>query len=50
LERCRAWARALDGHQQALDAGTDPLAVRAAVDETVREMAASLREKAKQIG
>jgi hypothetical protein len=50
LEHCRAWAKMLDGHQQALDAGADPLAVRAAVDETVREMAATLREKAKQVG
>jgi hypothetical protein len=50
LERCRAWAKVLDGHQQALDAGADPLAVRAALDETVREMAATLREKAKQVG
>jgi hypothetical protein len=50
LENCRAWARALDGHQQALDAGTDPVAVRAEVDETVRAIAAALREKAKQVG
>ena len=50
LERCREWAKVLDGHQQALDAGADPLAVRAAVDETVRAMAATLREKAKQVG
>ena len=47
---CRAWAKALDGHQQALDAGADPLAVRAEVDETVRAIAAALREKAKQVG
>ena len=48
LENCRAWAKALDGHQQALDAGVDPVAVRAEVDETVRAIAAALREKAKQ--
>jgi hypothetical protein len=50
LDHCRTWAKLLDGHQQALDTGADPLAVRAAVDETVREMAATLREKAKQAG
>jgi hypothetical protein len=50
LENCRAWANALDGHQQALDAGVDPVAVRAEVDEAVRAIAAALREKAKQVG
>jgi hypothetical protein len=49
LENCRAWAKALDGHQQALDAGADPVAVRAEVDETVRAIAAALREKATQV-
>jgi hypothetical protein len=50
LEQCRAWAKILDAHQQALDNGADPLAVRAEVDETVRAIAATLREKAKQVG
>jgi len=50
LEQCRAWAKVLDAHQQALDNGADPPAVRAEVDETVRSIAASLREKAKQVG
>jgi hypothetical protein len=50
LDYCRTWAKALDGHQQVLDAGTDPLAVRAMVDETVRAIAATLREKAKRVG
>jgi hypothetical protein len=50
LEQCRAWAKILDGHQQALDNGADPLAVRAQMDETVRAIAATLREKAKQVG
>lgn len=50
LDHCRAWAKRLDAHQQALDAGADPAAVRAAVDETVREIAATLREKAGQVG
>ncbi len=50
LDHCRAWAKLLDGHQQALDAGAEPLTVRAEVDETVRTMATTLREKAKQLG
>jgi hypothetical protein len=50
LNHCRAWAKGLDGHQQALDAGADPVAVRADVDETVRAIAAALRERAKQVG
>ena len=50
LDHCRAWAKVLDGHQQALDAGTDPLTVRAGMDESVRAIAATLREKAKQVG
>jgi len=50
LDRCRGWARALDGQQQALDAGVDPLVVRGAVDEIVRDMARALREKANQVG
>jgi hypothetical protein len=49
LENCRAWAKVLDGHLQALDAGADPVAVRAEVDETVRAIAAALREKATQV-
>lgn len=50
LDHCRVWAKRLDAHQQALDAGADPAAVRAAVDETVREIAATLRGKAGQVG
>lgn len=50
LQHCRGWAKALDAHQQALDGGADPVAVRAQVDETVRTIAATLREKAKQLG
>jgi len=50
LEHCREWAKMLDGHQQALDAGADPAAVRAGVDETVRMIATTLRDKAKQTG
>src|SRR5262249_52905345 len=46
LDHCRAWAKLLDGHQQALDSGAEPLKVRGEVDETVRTIAATLREKA----
>lgn len=49
LEQCRAWAKELDGHQQALDGGADPLAVRAGVDETAGAIAAALRERAKGV-
>lgn len=48
LEQCRAWAKALDGHQQALDGGADVLTVRAGVDETARAVAVALRERARQ--
>lgn len=50
LEHCRAWAKELDGQQQALDSGTDPLIVRAQMDEWVRKVTATLREKANQLG
>jgi hypothetical protein len=50
LEHCREWGRLLDGHQQSLDAGSDPLVVRAAVDETVQRIVTTLREKAKKVG
>jgi hypothetical protein len=50
LKHCQSWAKMLDGHQQALDTGADPLAVRAEVDETVKTIATTLREKAKQLG
>jgi hypothetical protein len=50
LEKCRAWAKKLDEHQQALDAGANPIEVRTAVDETVQKLANTLREKAKQVG
>lgn len=50
LDRCRAWAKAFDGHQQALDGGAEPLKVRADMDETVRSITTTLRDRAKQIG
>lgn len=48
-ERCQAWAKKFDEQLQALEAGQDPLAVRAQVDETVTRLAEVLRKKAKEI-
>jgi hypothetical protein len=48
LEQCRAWARALDGQQQALDGGADVPTVRTGVDETARAVVVALRERARQ--
>lgn len=45
-ERCRRWAAKLDAELAALEAGKDVEAVRRAVDETVRQLAAALRERA----
>ena len=50
LEHCREWAKRLDGHQQALDGGADLLKVQADVDETVKAIVATLREKSKTVG
>jgi hypothetical protein len=49
LEQCRAWAKELDGHLQALDGGVDAQSVRASVDDMVHKVAAALREKAQQL-
>ncbi|QEL20817.1 hypothetical protein [Limnoglobus roseus] len=50
LDHCRSWAKALDAHQQSLDAGADPQQVRAAVDETIQSIVNTLREKAAGLG
>jgi len=50
LDHCREWAKKFDEHQQQLDGGADPILVRSEMDETVRTIAAALRDKAKQIG
>ena len=50
VERCRAWARKLDDHLTALEAGADPAKVRGDADDTVRKLQAALRERATQAG
>jgi hypothetical protein len=46
VEKCRAWAAKLDTHLAAVEAGQDPLEVRAEVDDTINRLIAALREKA----
>lgn len=50
LARCREWGKKLDEHQQALDNGAKAADVRAAVDDTVKTITTTLREKAAQVG
>jgi hypothetical protein len=45
-EKCRTWAAKLDSHLAAVEAGEDPLKVRAGVDETVRNLVEALRQRA----
>ena len=45
--RCRVWAVQLDAHLVALEAGDDPLAVRALADETIRGLIRALHERAR---
>jgi hypothetical protein len=47
LERCRLWARKLHNHLVAVEVGRDPLEVRAEADETVNQLIAALRERAR---
>jgi hypothetical protein len=46
VERCRAWAGKLDKHLADVEAGRDPLAVRAEVDETVNALVKALQTRA----
>jgi hypothetical protein len=46
LERCRVWAKKLDDHLTALEAGADPVKVRGEADETIRKLSNALRERA----
>ncbi len=50
LANCRAWAKQIDDHQQALDGGANPVAVRADVDELVRAISTALRTRATDAG
>jgi hypothetical protein len=45
-DRCRQWAAALDRHLAAVEAGGDPAAVRAEVDDTATRIAAALLGRA----
>jgi hypothetical protein len=49
VERCRVWAAKLDQQVAALEAGRDPLQVRADVDDTVNRLIEALRTKAKEV-
>lgn len=49
IEKCQAWAEKLEGHLAAVEAGQDPLQVRAEADETVNKLIQALRERAKII-
>jgi hypothetical protein len=44
--KCREWAAKLDAHLAAVEAGEEPLKVRAAADETVRKLISALRGRA----
>lgn len=46
VERCRAWADKLDKQLEALEAGQDPVQVRAETDETVTKLIGALRARA----
>ncbi|HJZ58526.1 MAG TPA: hypothetical protein VKE74_26530, partial [Gemmataceae bacterium] len=48
--KCREWAKKMDDHLTALEAGADLRAVRADVDQTVTKLSAALRERAAQPG
>ncbi len=50
LDNCRKWAKQLDSHQQALDGGANPAAVRADVDELVKSISSTLRIRSKDAG
>lgn len=45
-DRCRQWAAALDKHLAAVEAGGDPVAVRAEADDTVVKIASALLGRA----
>lgn len=47
VEKCRAWAAKLDKHLADVEAGTDPIRVRAEADATARRLVEALRERAR---
>jgi hypothetical protein len=50
VEKCLAWRDKLDQHLAALDAGADPLQVRAQADETVTNLIRALRTRSSELG
>src|SRR5262249_28459122 len=50
VERCRAWAEKVDKHLTALEAGGEPIRVRAEMDATVKTLIEKLRERAQAAG
>jgi hypothetical protein len=49
VERCQTWLRKFDEASSALEAGRDPLAVRAEVDQTVTRIEEVLHDRATQL-
>jgi hypothetical protein len=49
VDRCRAWAAKLDVHLAGVEAGRDPLQVRSEADETIGQLIAALRQRARAI-
>lgn len=49
VEQCRAWASELDKHLTAVEAGRDPVQVRAEADETIRRLSGTLRARTKAV-
>jgi len=49
VEKCRTWAAKLDSHLAAVEAGQDPMKVRAEADETINKLITALRERAKNL-
>jgi hypothetical protein len=45
--KCRVWAAKLDRHLADVEGGAEPLQIRAEVDETVRALVGTLRERAR---
>lgn len=48
VEKCRLWAAQFDQQLTALEAGGDPLQIRAQTDETVHKLITALRGRAKE--
>jgi hypothetical protein len=49
VDRCKAWQNKLDAHLAALEAGEDPLEVRAEADETISNLIKAMRQRADEV-